>query len=85
MQMRRALQALWRLFYIVWGSVMVKHNQGARVCLREGTREWKGGKETEFGSVTAAAAVCACLCVCGVTAICEHVYAPLSLNLYMFE
>lgn len=45
----------------------------------------KGGKETEFGSVTAAAAVCVCLCACGVTAICEHVYAPLSLNLYMFE
>lgn len=35
------------------------------MCLREGTREWSGGKETEFGSVTAAVAVCVSVCLWG--------------------
>lgn len=53
--------------------------------------------EGERGSVRVGAALFVCVRVCVVggsedvcvcvkdSAICEHVYAPLSLNLYMFE
>lgn len=61
------------------------------VCVRECV--WVSEKEREREILCVSVLVvrvCLCVCVGGVlcvkdSAICEHVYAPLSLNLYMFE
>lgn len=52
------------------------------VCLREGR---ESGREEKKLNLEVSLPPWLCACAEGLTAICVHVYAPLSLNLYMFE